>query len=141
MEPGMARIVFGLLILSAVSASPLSAQGGTRPVRSRECRRSHPCHCLRRLPSAHGSGRPGRGYWQQRADYRIAATLDTATRQIRGRETIHYANNSPDALRYLWMFVEQNICAAPASPTSSTSRRWSSWAPPSTSPARASMGG
>src|SRR5688572_17972022 len=65
-----------------------------------------------------GSGRPGPRYWQQRADYRIAATLDTVRRQIRGRETIHYTNNSPDTLRYLWMFVEQNICA----PTSVTEK-------------------
>jgi hypothetical protein len=57
-----------------------------------------------------GSGRPGSGYWQQRVDYRITATLDTEGYTIRGRETIHYINNSPDALPYLWMFVEQNIC-------------------------------
>jgi hypothetical protein len=58
-----------------------------------------------------GSGRPGRGYWQQRVDYRISATLDPATHQLRGRETIHYVNRSPDPLPYLWLFVEQNICA------------------------------
>ena len=58
-----------------------------------------------------GSGRPGSGYWQQRADYRISATLDTAGRAIRGQETIHYTNNSPDVLRYLWLHLEQNICA------------------------------
>ena len=57
-----------------------------------------------------GSGRPGTGYWQQRADYRIVASLDTASRVLRGRETVHYTNNSPDALPYVWMFVEQNIC-------------------------------
>jgi hypothetical protein len=57
-----------------------------------------------------GSGRPGSGYWQQRADYRITATLDTARHLVRGRETIHYTNNSPDPLPYLWLFVEQNIC-------------------------------
>ncbi len=32
--------------------------------------------------------------------------------QLRGRETIHYVNNSPHALPYLWLFVEQNICRA-----------------------------
>src|SRR6185503_20360225 len=26
-------------------------------------------------------------------------------------ETIHYVNRSPDPLPYLWLFVEQNICA------------------------------
>jgi peptidase M1-like protein len=58
-----------------------------------------------------GSGRPGAKYWQQRADYKIAATLDPARNEIRGRETIHYVNHSPDALPYLWLFVEQNLCA------------------------------
>ncbi|MEO8636004.1 MAG: M1 family metallopeptidase [Gemmatimonadales bacterium] len=57
-----------------------------------------------------GSGRPGAGYWQQRVDYRIRATLDSATHILTGRETIHYVNHSPDALSYLWMHVEQNIC-------------------------------
>lgn len=63
-----------------------------------------------------GSGRPGPKYWQQRVDYRIRATLDPAANEVRGRETIHYVNHSPDALPYLWLFVEQNICD-PASVT------------------------
>ena len=58
-----------------------------------------------------GSGRPGSAYWQQRADYRIDATLDPVQNEVRGRETIRYTNNSPDTLRYLWLFLEQNICA------------------------------
>lgn len=58
-----------------------------------------------------GSGRPGAQYWQQRVDYRINATLDPARNELRGRETIHYINRSPDALPYLWLFVEQNLCA------------------------------
>lgn len=62
------------------------------------------------------AGRPGAHYWQQRADYRITATLDSARNELRGHEVIHYANNSPDALPYLWLQVEQNICA-PASVT------------------------
>ncbi len=63
-----------------------------------------------------GSGRPGSRYWQQRADYRIEATLDPGKHELRGRETIHYVNRSPDALPYLWLFLEQNICG----PTSIT---------------------
>ncbi len=66
------------------------------------------------LPTANeyrtGSGRPGPKYWQQRADYRIRATLDPAENEVRGSETIHYVNHSPDALPYLWLFVEQNLC-------------------------------
>jgi len=62
------------------------------------------------------SGRPGARYWQQRADYRIDASLDPDRNEVRGRERLHYVNRSPDALPYLWIFLEQNICA-PASIT------------------------
>src|SRR5467141_4185045 len=59
-----------------------------------------------------GSGAPGPRYWQQRADYTIRATLDTATHTIAGSETLRYANNSPDTLRYLWLQLDQNIYKA-----------------------------
>src|SRR5256885_16453303 len=59
-----------------------------------------------------GSGAPGARYWQQRADYTIRASLDTATHTIAGTETIRYANNSPDTLHYLWLQLDQNIYKA-----------------------------
>ena len=40
------------------------------------------------------SGAPGPEYWQQRADYSIAVTLDTARQRIAGSVTIRYTNNS-----------------------------------------------
>src|SRR5437867_7580854 len=57
------------------------------------------------------SGAPGPDYWQQRADYVIHATLDTAAQTIRGTERIHYANHSPDTLAFVWVQIEQNIFA------------------------------
>ncbi len=62
-------------------------------------------------PSAYrtGAGTPGPLYWQQRADYTIRASLDTATLSVKGEETIRYTNNSPDTLRYVWMQLDQNI--------------------------------
>ncbi len=57
------------------------------------------------------SGRPGPGYWQQRADYRIEVTLDPATETVRGSERITYRNNAPGSLTELWLHLEQNICA------------------------------
>jgi len=54
-------------------------------------------------------GAPGPAYWQQRADYDIRATLDTAARRVRGRVTITYTNNSPDTLRYVWLQLDQNL--------------------------------
>src|SRR6267378_7365033 len=56
-----------------------------------------------------GSGSPGPRYWQQRVDYTIAVTLDTAAHKVAGRETIRYTNNSPDTLRYLWLQLDQNL--------------------------------
>ena len=55
------------------------------------------------------SGAPGRDYWQQRADYKIKATLDETNNTISGEETITYYNNSPDDLSYLWIQLEQNV--------------------------------
>src|SRR2546427_11970415 len=59
-----------------------------------------------------GSGRPGPRYWQQRADYDLRSSLDTATHTISGTATIRYANNSPDTLGYLWLQLDQNIYRA-----------------------------
>ena len=60
-------------------------------------------------PFRAATGAPGPDYWQQRADYSIAATLDTTTRSIRGTVSIRYTNNSPDTLRFLWVQLDQNL--------------------------------
>jgi hypothetical protein len=52
---------------------------------------------------------PGSGYWQQRADYTITATLDTAAKRLTGTVQIRYTNNSPDTLRFVWMQLDQNL--------------------------------
>lgn len=58
-----------------------------------------------------GSGAPGHEYWQNTADYKMEITLNDDNQSITGRETITYTNNSPDALRYLWMQLDQNVRA------------------------------
>ena len=98
-----AVIVFSLSFAATASAQSPTPADRVSPFRALDL----PAPTLLRT----GSGRPGRAYWQQRVDYRIPATLDPARQQLRGRETIHYVNHSPDALPYLWLFVEQNICA------------------------------
>jgi Peptidase family M1 domain len=54
-------------------------------------------------------GRPGQNYWQQRADYDIKASLDTAASRVTGTETITYTNNSPKDLSHLWLQLDQNL--------------------------------
>lgn len=65
------------------------------------------------LPDANtyrnASGAPGHEYWQQKVDYKIAATLDETKRRITARATVRYTNNSPDSLPWLWMQLDQNI--------------------------------
>jgi len=55
------------------------------------------------------SGAPGHKYWQQQADYKIDITLNDEHQRIYGSETITYYNNSPDALDYLWIQLDQNV--------------------------------
>lgn len=54
------------------------------------------------------SGAPGAHYWQNRADYDLKATLDTANKSVSGEMVFRYTNNSPDTLTYIWMQLEQN---------------------------------
>jgi len=55
------------------------------------------------------SGSPGSHYWQQRADYTIDAEIDEPNNLLKGKETITYFNNSPEALKYLWLQLDQNV--------------------------------
>jgi len=118
------------LLLTLLVAAPLAAQnppppptpappGGPRPVapaQQRELRAPvadtgifspltlPPANEMRRA-----NGAPGPRYWQQRADYVIKATLDTAAKRIDGAVSIRYTNNSPDTLRRVWMQLDQNL--------------------------------
>ncbi|MBK0380939.1 M1 family metallopeptidase [Mucilaginibacter segetis] len=56
--------------------------------------------------SANGS--PGPKYWQNRVDYKLDVKLDTVAKTISGTDNISYTNNSPDALPYLWLHMDQN---------------------------------
>jgi hypothetical protein len=58
-----------------------------------------------------GSGAPGPKYWQQKADYVINVELNDDNQSVTGNETITYTNNSPDALKYLWLQLDQNKLA------------------------------
>ncbi len=55
------------------------------------------------------NGEPNVGYWQNKADYQITASLNDITHQILGTVTITYKNNSPHALPFLWLQLDQNL--------------------------------
>lgn len=55
------------------------------------------------------TGAPNVGYWQNRADYQIAVSLNDVTNEIKGSVTITYKNNSPHALPFVWLQLDQNL--------------------------------
>ena len=109
------RLAFPLLTLASLGL-PLGAQVPQRPgahaIPAPFTDEASPFHRLE-LPTATnirtGSGKPGKAYWQQRADYVIHASLDTVAKALTGREQIAYTNNSPDTLRYVWMQLDQDL--------------------------------
>jgi hypothetical protein len=55
------------------------------------------------------TGEPGPGYWQNRADYVIDATINDETNEIKGSELLTYTNNSPLKMDFIWMQLDQNL--------------------------------
>ncbi len=55
------------------------------------------------------SGEPGPDYWQNRVDYKIAASIDEQKKEVSATVTITYQNKSPQSLSYLWLQLDQNL--------------------------------
>jgi hypothetical protein len=73
-------------------------------------------------------GEPGPRYWQNRADYRIQCTLDTAHHRVTGTVEITYTNNSPDNLKFLWLQLDQNIYRQQSRGSATTTQTGGRWA-------------
>jgi Peptidase family M1 domain len=97
---GIALLVAGSMAVQAQSAHP-----GFDPLQT-FARLTLP-EPVNRYRSADGS--PGPDYWQNRADYEIHARLDPTAHRLEGSEIITYTNNSPAALGYLWVQLDQNM--------------------------------
>ncbi|MEP6616877.1 MAG: M1 family metallopeptidase [Ginsengibacter sp.] len=54
-------------------------------------------------------GGPGPKYWQNKASYSINASLDDVKDEITGSVTVSYTNNSPQALSFLWLQLDENL--------------------------------
>lgn len=73
------------------------------------------------------SGQPGARYWQNRADYKLNVTLDTALNILSGDVEIHYTNNSPDELSFLWLQLDQNIYRQDSRGSATTTQTGGRW--------------
>jgi hypothetical protein len=55
------------------------------------------------------TGKPGKSYWQNTANYDINISFDPATRLIGGTVSIDYTNNSPDTLKQIVFKLYPNL--------------------------------
>ena len=101
------RMIALSLILSLTFSSHLFSQENTNQNKFRQLGQELPTPNVYRT----ASGAPGHQYWQQKADYVMNIELDDDKQRIYGEETITYHNNSPDALTYLWLQLDQNMRA------------------------------
>src|SRR5215218_5924033 len=74
------------------------------------------------------SGAPGPKYWQNRADYKIACTLDTTAHTVSGEVEVTYTNNSPDNLNFLRLQLDQNIYQQSSRGSATTTQTGGRWA-------------
>lgn len=74
------------------------------------------------------SGEPGPKYWQNKADYSIQCTLNPEAHSVSGEVMVTYTNNSPDALGFLWLQMDQNIYRADSRGTATTTQAGGRWA-------------
>ena len=97
---------------ATASVKPAPAPVSSNPFPERAVRRDLPVWPSLRRAYATGtrdsSGAPARGYWQQKVDYRIDASLDQATNRLRGSETITLHNTTPDTLQTIVLRLYQN---------------------------------
>jgi hypothetical protein len=98
-----------LLLVALAAAAPASAQ--ERALAPLEVRPSPAFEAAVEAGTRTRTGDPGRGYWQQSADYAIDVAVEPHSRRLAGRETIAYTNHSPDTLRVAYFHLYQNLFA------------------------------
>ena len=107
----MLRVLTGLAAAAALIGASAQAQTGAQTGAPYDPLKTFapltlpaPANSLRT-----GAGAPGPAYWQNRVDYNIAARIDTQAHVLAAEETITYTNNSPEALGFLWLQLDQNL--------------------------------
>ncbi|RZK21996.1 MAG: M1 family peptidase, partial [Hymenobacter sp.] len=102
MKKPLRQAIIGLFTLVGL-AHPAAAQNAPTLYQPRDITRAFA------KGTRAADGRPGPKYWQNRARYDITVQAAPPARDIRGRETITYFNNSPDTLKSLVIRLIQNI--------------------------------
>ncbi|ANE52414.1 M1 family metallopeptidase [Flavisolibacter tropicus] len=120
----------GLLLAAfAQSTAPVATQPKTAQSKYDQHEAFNPVFYTQgSTPYRSTSGEPGAQYWQNRADYKLNATLDTIAHKVSGNVEITYTNNSPDNLKFLWLQVDQNIYKEGSRGSATTTQTGGRWA-------------
>src|SRR5262245_33827687 len=104
------KIIISALIFLCGISSYVSAQNIQNNGNSNHANKFEQLGSILPTPNEYrtASGAPGVKYWQMRADYDIKCELDEEHNKLTGSETITYFNNSPEALNYFWMQLDEN---------------------------------
>lgn len=118
MRPSLS-FAFAVLVAPTLAAQRASAPAPAAPAApaapfpERAVRRDIPMtNAIRRAHAAgtrDSSGRPGRNYWQQGADYVIRAALDAPTGRLTGEARITLHNRAPVALDQVVLRLDPNL--------------------------------
>ena len=101
-----------IILLTACLAVSLGTHAQTRPTPTQHANtRFEQLGPMLPTPNTYrtASGAPGKDYYQNRADYDIKVELNDLKQHVTASETITYHNNSPDALPFLWLQLDQNL--------------------------------
>ncbi|MBC8086426.1 MAG: M1 family metallopeptidase [Phycisphaerae bacterium] len=96
------RFLTAIAVVLTTVSSTMAAQGTALPNQGPNI----PAIPIR--PATTPPGNDTVGYWQQRADYRIVATLDESMNAVHATGTLTYVNRSPDTLNELWLHQHLN---------------------------------
>ncbi len=100
------RLKLGVLILLVLSSFPIFAQNSDYSYTEAF---GPNFYTHNGTPYRSASGKPGPQYWQNAASYVIKASLDDKLDRISGSVEIHYTNNSPENLDFIWLQLDQNL--------------------------------
>jgi len=95
------------LLLAALVASPIYAQQNSSNSTVQEAFVPYETGNSTQYRSA--SGNPGEEYWQNSVDYEIDTNLMPDQHKVDATVTIHYTNNSPQDLNFLWVQLDQDL--------------------------------
>ncbi len=98
-------------LLYLIGAGLLSSQIALAQLPSNQ-RIFDPIHNVQGNTYRTAMGTPAENYWQNKADYNINVELDEDKKMLAGTVKIVYTNNSPHALNYIWLQLDQNRFSA-----------------------------